>query len=297
LDGNDIQTLNLRWLRQQISYVEQEPALFNTTIFENILYGIPDSQTYLSKNELTALVTGACIQAEVHEFIKSLPEQYETEVGERGVKLSGGQRQRIALARAFIRDVPILLLDEATSALDSKTERAIKKFLASKVRRRTTLVIAHRLSTVRNADNIVVMSRGRILQQGRHDELVQQNGPYLKMIEEQMLTGHEHIVEPAAENKLEGGGIHSDRKMEMITSTVAAREAGEPSALDGDGDAPDATSKPRVRLVSLAQMVGRLTRPEWAITLAGLCCATIAGFGPPVYVLPLTFTAHLSLTH
>lgn len=170
IDQQNIAGVTQRSLRAAIAYVPQEPLLFHRTIAENIGYG---KQT-VSTNEIIK----AAKLAQAHDFIMSLPKQYQTEVGERGVKLSGGQRQRIAIARAILKDAPILLLDEATSALDSESEVHIQKALWKLMEKRTALVIAHRLSTVQKMDRIVVIDNGKILEEGTHKELLANKGVY-----------------------------------------------------------------------------------------------------------------------
>ncbi|WP_347548694.1 ABC transporter ATP-binding protein [Pseudalkalibacillus hwajinpoensis] len=160
-------------LRSMIAHVPQETFLFGGTIRENLLIARPE----ISEIEMIQAARYACI----HEFILSLPEGYDTEVGERGIKLSGGQKQRISIARAILKNSPILLLDEATSALDSETERYVKQSLEQLMKGRTTIVIAHRLSTVQNADLIIVMDEGRMVQSGTHDQLLLQSGLYQKL--------------------------------------------------------------------------------------------------------------------
>ncbi|AKT42760.1 ABC transporter ATP-binding protein [Chondromyces crocatus] len=170
LDGHDISALDLQDLRRAVGYVAQEPFLTDGTIADNIAYGAPSASR--------ADVEAAARSAEAHEFIARLPLGYDTPVGERGQKLSGGQRQRIALARAILKSPPILVLDEATSAVDNETEAAIQRSLARVSRGRTTLVIAHRLSTVRQADIIHVLEHGRIVESGKHDALLDRGGIY-----------------------------------------------------------------------------------------------------------------------
>jgi ATP-binding cassette subfamily B protein len=170
LDGIPVQNLSLQDLRQRIGIVPQEPVLFSTSALENIRYGNPAA----SDDEVHA----AAVAAFADEFIVDLPEGYNTFLGERGVRLSGGQRQRIAIARAILKNPPLLLLDEATSALDANSERMVQAALESAMRGRTTLVIAHRLATVQQADKILVLEHGRLVEQGQHAELVKLGGVY-----------------------------------------------------------------------------------------------------------------------
>ena len=170
LDGHPIEALRLADLRRSIALVSQEPFLFHGSVRDNIAYGLPDAAP--------EAITRAALLAEAAGFIEALPQGYDTVVGERGMRLSGGQRQRIALARAILRDAPVLVLDEATAAVDNETEAAILRSLDHISAGRTTLVIAHRLSTVRHVDRIVVMEAGRVVESGTHDTLLKQNGAY-----------------------------------------------------------------------------------------------------------------------
>jgi ABC-type multidrug transport system fused ATPase/permease subunit len=173
IDGRDVRQFTLRSLREQVSVVLQEPLLFSGTIAENIRYGRLDA----TDDEVRAAATAA----NAHEFICRLPNGYDTELGERGVQLSGGERQRIAVARAFLKDAPILILDEPTSSIDSKTEAVILDALDRLMVGRTTFMIAHRLSTVRRADVILVLDRGRLVERGTHDDLLRRNGLYKQL--------------------------------------------------------------------------------------------------------------------
>lgn len=175
IDGNDVRQLTLESLRRHVALVSQDITIFDDTVRANIAYGRVDASH--------AEIEEAARAAAADEFIRGLPEGYETRLGESGMKLSGGQRQRIAIARAMLRDAPVLLLDEATSALDNEAERAIQASLERLQRGRTTLVIAHRLSTVRNADRIVVLMGGKVAEQGRHEELIARGGVYARMHE------------------------------------------------------------------------------------------------------------------
>ncbi len=182
-DGVDLRDTTLASLRNQIALVTQETVLFNDTVRHNIAYGKPDATD--REIEEAALIAFA------HDFIREMPDGYDTIVGERGIFLSGGQRQRLAIARAILVNAPVLILDEATSALDAESERLVQQAIANLVRDRTTIVIAHRLSTVRRADVIVVMEAGRIIEMGTHTELLSKEGQYRKLYELQFADEEE----------------------------------------------------------------------------------------------------------
>jgi len=184
LDGRDLRQLNLVWLRKSLGLVSQEPVLFARTIIDNIRFGKEDATL--------EDVRAACRKSNAAQFIESLPKQYDTMCGERGAQLSGGQKQRIAIARAIISNPKVLMLDEATSALDSESEKLVQQALDSLMDGRTVLVVAHRLSTIRNADNIVVFQAGVVVEQGRHDDLVKlPDGYYKELVAKQMMGGAE----------------------------------------------------------------------------------------------------------
>ncbi|MDI3286411.1 ABC transporter transmembrane domain-containing protein [Polyangium sp. 15x6] len=192
LDGKDLRELSPEWLRRNVGVVSQEPMLFSCSVADNIRYG----RTTATEAEVEA----AARAANAHEFVSKFPEGYATLVGERGVKLSGGQKQRVAIARAVLKDPRILVLDEATSALDAESEHLVKEALDRLMKGRTTLIIAHRLSTVMGANRVVVIEDGKIVQSGDHATLMQQGGLYRKLVERQLEGGREgaraHSVSP-----------------------------------------------------------------------------------------------------
>jgi ATP-binding cassette, subfamily B, bacterial MsbA len=184
-DNVDLRDVKLESLRHQLALVTQETVLFNDTVRHNIAYGKPDATD--------AEIQEAATIALAHDFIREMPDGYDTIVGERGIFLSGGQRQRLAIARAILVNAPVLILDEATSALDAESERLVQRAIANLVRNRTTIVIAHRLSTVRRADMIVVMEAGRIIETGTHTELLARGGQYRKLYELQFADEEEEL--------------------------------------------------------------------------------------------------------
>jgi ATP-binding cassette subfamily B multidrug efflux pump len=187
VDDYDVRTVDLASLRKQIGIVLQTSLLFSTTIAENIAYGRPNA----NREEIVA----AAKAAQAHDFIQGLPDGYETIVGERGITLSGGQRQRVAIARALLMNPRILILDDSTSSVDTETELLIQKALVDLMKNRTTFVIAHRLSTVRRADLILVMDKGRILERGAHEELLQQGGLYRQIYDLQLRDQEQFVDE------------------------------------------------------------------------------------------------------
>jgi subfamily B ATP-binding cassette protein MsbA len=189
IDGKDVRHTTLQSLRAQIGVVSQQTLLFNDTVRNNIAYGRPD----IPKEE----VIKAAKMADAHKFIVKLPQGYDTVIGEQGVRLSGGQRQRISIARALMKNAPILILDEATSSLDTESEREVQAALDRLMEKRTVLVIAHRLSTVRNVDRILVLSDGEIIEEGVHRELMAKGGEYKKLYELQFQNGDRPLQEVA----------------------------------------------------------------------------------------------------
>ena len=181
LDGIDIKTMNRLEFRKSIALVPQDPVIFASTVMENIRFGNPGA----SDEEIYE----AARSAAAHDFISELPDGYDTYVGERGVMLSGGQKQRVAIARAILRNAPVLLLDEATSALDAENERSVQEAFDRLLKGRTTIVVAHRLATVKKADRIIVLDKGKIVEQGKHEKLISEKGVYARLASLQFTNG------------------------------------------------------------------------------------------------------------
>ena len=173
VDGKDVRKLTMKSLRGQIGMVQQDVYLFTGTILENIAYGKPGA----TREEVVA----AAKNANAHEFIMQFPNGYDTDIGQRGIKLSGGQKQRLSIARVFLKNPPILIFDEATSALDNESERVVQESLERLTKNRTTFVIAHRLTTIQNAENILVLTEEGIAESGTHEELLKKGGIYEKL--------------------------------------------------------------------------------------------------------------------
>ncbi|KAJ5945869.1 ABC multidrug transporter mdr1 [Penicillium verhagenii] len=280
LDGHDTQTLNLRWLRQQIALVSQEPNE--------------------SEEKIQELVENAARIANAHGFISSLPQGYETSVGERGFLLSGGQKQRIAIARAVVSEPKILLLDEATSALDTKSEGVVQAAIDRASQGRTTIVIAHRLSTIKTAHNIVVLLNGRIVEQGVHDALIQTDGPYSKLVEAQRIR-EENTADIADQNNgfdsedssrikdlvhVQSANSDSISQMDQTASNLfekdirrvdSRKSTTEPIFATGDPD-----FAPKYSLWTLIKFIASFNKQEWRWLIVGLIFSCLAGGGQPV---------------
>jgi ATP-binding cassette, subfamily B (MDR/TAP), member 1 len=301
LDGHDIKTLNLRWLRQQISLVSQEPTLFGTTIFDNIRYGlVGTTHEKAPKEKQRELVIEAAKKAYAHGFISGLPDGYETNVGEGGFLLSGGQKQRIAISRAIVSDPKILLLDEATSALDTKSEGVVQSALVAAAEGRTTITIAHRLSTIRDAANIVVMSRGTIAEQGTHDELLQKRNVYYNLVTAQNMTrSHEHEIsdnDEVATDTHDGetrightlkitkvGRVASFSSENMGTKLHHSPTQGSASSRvphnSTQGQKPNEEQK--YSIWTLTKLIASFNKPEWGLMVIGCLLAAVCGGGNP----------------
>lgn len=298
LDGHDIQTLNLRWLRQQISLVSQEPVLFGTTIYQNIRHGLIGTRfEHESEEKIKELVENAAKMANAHDFVTALPEGYETNVGQRGFLLSGGQKQRIAIARAMVSDPKILLLDEATSALDTKSEGVVQAALDRAAEGRTTIVIAHRLSTIKSAHNIVVFVNGSIVEQGSHAQLTEHDGPYYKLVEAQRINEEkdadaldvdedEDDIENMTKSHIArvksiGSGstgmkdeaetfqdaMHRQESRKSVSSVILSQKATE--------------GRNKYSLLTLIKFIGSFNKEERWFMAIGLCFSMLAGCGQP----------------
>ncbi|XP_027295004.1 multidrug resistance protein 2 isoform X2 [Cricetulus griseus] len=275
IDGQDIRTINVRYLREIIGVVSQEPVLFATTIAENIRYG--------RENVTMDEIEKAVKEANAYDFIMKLPHKFDTLVGERGAQLSGGQKQRIAIARALVRNPKILLLDEATSALDTESEAVVQAALDKAREGRTTIVIAHRLSTVRNADVIAGFDGGVIVEQGNHEELMKEKGIYCRLV---MMQTRGNEVELGSE----ADGSQSD----TIASELTSEEFKSPSvrkstcrSICGSQDQERRVSVKEaqdedVPLVSFWGIL-KLNITEWPYLVVGVLCAVINGCMQPVF--------------
>jgi len=296
-----MKTLNLRWLRRQISLVQQEPVLFSTTIFDNIKFGLIGSQYEDAPEEKQRdLIESAARMANAHDFVSGLPEGYQTNVGERGFLLSGGQKQRIAIARAVVSDPKILLLDEATSALDTKSEGVVQAALDKAAEGRTTIVIAHRLSTIKHADNIVVMSEGRIVEQGRHDELLEQRGAYHSLVKAQRIGAELMEAEEGDPEKFLMDEGENLARVHTSTGGRSGRSTSIPfdpedeklqNRLNRTQTEKSVSSKilserkqeksSKYSLWTLIMVIAKFNKSEWWLMLLGLVFSVIAGGGQP----------------
>ncbi|KAK9246157.1 P-loop containing nucleoside triphosphate hydrolase protein [Lipomyces tetrasporus] len=287
IDGVDIRDLNVKWLRQQIALVSQEPTLFGCSIFENVAHGLIGTKyETASLTEKRELVIEACKQANAMVFIDTLPEGLDTNVGERGFLLSGGQKQRIAIARAIVGNPRILLLDEATSALDTKSEGVVQDALDRASKNRTTVVIAHRLSTIKDADNIVVMRRGEIMEQGTHDELIAKQGDYYGLVKAQTIEAAEEearadreraYVEDNVEMALEEKVIALNDLSQVKTANTLAPINTSASVFAGEIE----EQARKYTAWELVKFILTLSQEENRLNLIGTFFSTIQGLGYP----------------
>ncbi|KIV84917.1 hypothetical protein PV11_00666 [Exophiala sideris] len=267
LDGVDLAEYNVKWLRSRIRLVQQEPVLFRGTVFQNVANGFVDEQRRLPKEKQMELVREACKASNADVFIDELPQGYETEVGERAGTLSGGQRQRIAIARSIVSDPKILLLDEATSALDPQAEKIVQDALNRVSKNRTTLVIAHKLATVKTADNIAVISQGKIVEQGTHHELIERNGRYAGLVRAQDLGGDE---------EQENDKIRHEKRVLETSGERVALQRTTTAATSGGGDVEKNTKPVGTLGYSLIRCIFIMFKEQrnlyWWFVLSTIAC-------------------------
>ncbi|CAD6262045.1 unnamed protein product [Miscanthus lutarioriparius] len=283
LDNVDIKTLQLRWLRDQIGLVNQEPALFATTILENILYGKPDATI--------AEVEAAATASNAHSFISLLPNGYNTMVGERGIQLSGGQKQRIAIARAMLKNPKILLLDEATSALDADSESIVQEALDRLMVGRTTVVVAHRLSTIRNVNMIAVIQQGQVVETGTHDELLAKgtSGAYASLV---------RFQETARNRDLGGASTRRSRSIHLTSSLSTKSLSLRSGSLRNLSYQYSTGADGRIEMISNADndrkypaprgyffKLLKLNAPEWPYAVLGAIGSVLSGFIGPTFAI------------
>ncbi|CAH7467323.1 ATP-dependent translocase ABCB1 [Phodopus roborovskii] len=276
IDGQDIRTINVRYLREIIGVVSQEPVLFATTIAENIRYG--------RENVTMDEIEKAVKEANAYDFIMKLPHKFDTLVGERGAQLSGGQKQRIAIARALVRNPKILLLDEATSALDTESEAVVQAALDKAREGRTTIVIAHRLSTVRNADVIAGFDGGVIVEQGNHDELMKEKGIYFKLVMTQTAGNEIELGNEVCESKNEIDNLDMSSKdsgSSLIRRKSTRRSIRGPYDQDRKLSTKEALDE-EVPPVSFWRIL-KLNSSEWPYFVVGILCAIINGGLQPAF--------------
>ncbi|XP_068640253.1 ABC transporter B family member 13-like [Aristolochia californica] len=275
LDGHDLKTLQLKWLRGQMGLVSQEPALFATSIMGNILYG--------RESASMDHIIEAAKAANAHNFIQALPQGYHTQVGEGGTQLSGGQKQRIAIARAVLRCPKILLLDEATSALDSESELIVQEALERIMVGRTTIIVAHRLSTIRDVDTIVVLNNGKVVESGTHLELISTRGEYADLVRLQGSENLEQQTQESSKESMDSSG--TSNRFEIPNNQTNGQ-----SSVDlATGDQPSnnhqasrSASKP-----SISKLV-RLNAPEWPFAVLGSVGAILSGMETPLFAFGIT---------
>ncbi|KAG9289947.1 hypothetical protein G9A89_010253 [Geosiphon pyriformis] len=284
LDGENITDINIKSLRTQIGLVGQEPVLFPETIAQNIKWGAAPDDKESTNDEIIE----ACKKSNAHEFINDLPDKYNSLVGEKGALLSGGQKQRIAIARALIKNPAILLLDEATSALDTESERLVQDAIDAAATNRTTIVVAHRLSTIKNADKIVVMSNGEILEIGRHDELIAKEGIYYGLVKAQELKTKEDAEkanESDDEDLIEGDDYAitmAQKSNEKHLSRIATRASSIKSfEIKRKEEILMKQNMPLIR-------VFKLNMPELPLIIGGSFAAIVNGSVMPIFSLILS---------
>ncbi|XP_043712876.1 ABC transporter B family member 13-like [Telopea speciosissima] len=285
LDGHDLKSLQLKWLRKQMGLVSQEPALFATTIGGNILYGREDANM--------EQIIEAAKAANAHSFIQELPDGYQTQVGEGGIQLSGGQKQRIAIARAVVRNPKILLLDEATSALDSESEFIVQQALDRIMSDRTTIIVAHRLSTIRDVNTIIVMKNGQVVESGSHLELMSKggDGEYANLVSLQM---SESVKYPNQESSIKPPKTSTYLEVPTLQNhdqNIKSIDRGDLNTEKEPSGQPILVTTP-----SLWKLV-RLNAPEWPFAILGSVGAILAGMEAPLFALGVTHVLGAFYSH
>lgn len=278
IDGYNLLDLDVKWLRQHISLVSQEPTLFNCNIYENITYGLIGTQyEHADDEKKMELVEQACRQANAWDFVQLLTDGIYTSVGESGMLLSGGQKQRIAIARAIISNPPILLLDEATSALDTKSEGIVQEALDKASENRTTIVIAHRLSTIKNASKIVVMSKGEIIEQGTHAELLAKQGMYYGLVDAQKLT----------EARDPNGGLATDTPLTVQEDDMKINRKDTNKSLSSQilANREKPNRDQHLSIAGMVKLLAKYNRNERPFLFVGAFAALINGAGYPALAL------------
>ncbi|KAJ5827488.1 ABC transporter integral membrane type 1 [Penicillium robsamsonii] len=280
LDGHDITSLNLQWLRQQIAIVTQQPTLFATTVFENIRFGLIGTEHENSPYiEVETLIFDAAKKANCFDFISALPGGFHTSVGEKGSLLSGGQKQRIAIARAIISNPKVLLLDEATSALDAQAERLVQAALDVAAEGRTTITISHRLSTITAAGNIVVMSHGRVVEQGTHNDLLEKRSMYYELVEKQRMTTERSIIISETKSALEADEL-PDLKDDLDESKYTYEMGQHRGSKDSERYSKGKTDR-EYSLWELIKFIANFNKEETLTMVWGLFFSIITGAGNP----------------
>jgi len=281
VDGVAIDKLQLKWLRSQMGLVSQEPALFDTSIKENILFGKEDADM----EEIIA----AAKASNAHNFISQLPQGYDTQVGERGVQMSGGQKQRIAIARAIIKAPRILLLDEATSALDSESERVVQEALDNAAVGRTTIIIAHRLSTIRNANVIAVVQNGEVMETGSHDELIHdENGLYASLVRLQQTENRREEIpsngaSTSSNNQKMDSNNNSSRRLSTLSRSSSTNSPGQSKRVENSS----AVRADQVFPVPSFRRLLAMNLPEWRQAIMGCLGAVLFGAVQPLYAFAM----------
>ncbi|XP_058187535.1 ABC transporter B family member 19-like [Rhododendron vialii] len=284
LDNVDIKTLQLRWLRDQIGLVNQEPALFATSIIENILYANPDA-TMIE-------VEAAASAANAHKFITLLPNGYNTQVGERGVQLSGGQKQRIAIARAMLKNPKILLLDEATSALDAGSESIVQDALDHLMVGRTSVVVAHRFSTIRNVDSIAFIQQGQVVETGTHEELISRGGAFASLCRFQETTGNRYFSNPSTKHTCSPRLGHSQSQKSANLHSSSLRNLSD-SYNTGVDCQTEMVSNVKTKRENPAPegyffRLLKLNAPEWPCAIMGAVGSILCGFICPTISIAMS---------